>query len=141
MINAAFLRLSRSTALSFLFPAIICCSAAARKPYRYSETVRISTSSFQLKRNCTCLHCHLSLCVRKTTIWIPTRSDTIRAVQSLKMVRDLKFCIKVEEGLHYPCSENKGDDQLRGYREADLHLCFRPSILLVFPCSGSFSIF
>ena len=23
------------------------------------------------------------------------------------------------------CSENKGADQLRGYREADLHLCFR----------------
>ena len=25
---------------------------------------------------------------------------------------------------YYPCSENKGADQLRGYREADLHLCF-----------------
>ena len=24
----------------------------------------------------------------------------------------------------YPCSENKGADQLRGYREADLRLCF-----------------
>ena len=23
------------------------------------------------------------------------------------------------------CSENKGADQLRGYREADLRLCFR----------------
>ena len=23
------------------------------------------------------------------------------------------------------CSENKGADQLRGHREADLHLCFR----------------
>ena len=29
------------------------------------------------------------------------------------------------EGLYYLCSENKGADQLRGYREADLHLCFR----------------
>ena len=28
-------------------------------------------------------------------------------------------------GLYYLCSENKGADQLRGYREADLHLCFR----------------
>ena len=28
------------------------------------------------------------------------------------------------EGLYYPCSENKGADQLRGYREADLRLCF-----------------
>ena len=27
--------------------------------------------------------------------------------------------------LLYPYSENKGDDQLRGYREADLRLCFR----------------
>ena len=27
--------------------------------------------------------------------------------------------------LYYPGSENKGADQLRGYREADLRLCFR----------------
>ena len=26
--------------------------------------------------------------------------------------------------MYYPCSENKGADQLRGYREADLHLVF-----------------
>ena len=30
-----------------------------------------------------------------------------------------------EEGLYYLCSENKGADQLRGYREAYLRLCFR----------------
>ena len=41
------------------------------------------------------------------------------------MARGLKFWIKVEEGLYYPCSENKGADQLRGYSEADLRLCFR----------------
>ena len=29
------------------------------------------------------------------------------------------------EGLYYLCGENKGADQLRGYREADLRLCFR----------------
>ena len=29
------------------------------------------------------------------------------------------------EGLYYPCRENKGADQLRGYREADLSLSFR----------------
>ena len=29
------------------------------------------------------------------------------------------------EGLYYPYSENKGADQLRGQREADLRLCFR----------------
>ena len=28
------------------------------------------------------------------------------------------------EGLYYLCSENKGADQLRGCRAADLHLCF-----------------
>ena len=29
------------------------------------------------------------------------------------------------EGLYYLCCENKGADQLRGYPEADLRLCFR----------------
>ena len=29
------------------------------------------------------------------------------------------------EGLYYLSSENKGADQLRGHREADLRLCFR----------------
>ena len=29
--------------------------------------------------------------------------------------------------MYYPSSENKGADQLRGYREADLRLCFRLS--------------
>ena len=36
------------------------------------------------------------------------------------------------EGLFYLCSENKGADQLRGYREADLRLCFRICKKLVF---------
>ena len=35
------------------------------------------------------------------------------------------LCIYEVEGLYYPCSENKGADHLRGYREADLRLCFR----------------
>ena len=34
--------------------------------------------------------------------------------------------------MYYPCSENKDADQLRGYREADLRLCFRIGRLLVF---------
>ena len=42
--------------------------------------------------------------------------------------------------MYYPSSENKGADQLRRYREADLRLCFRPCRLLVFPCGGSNSI-
>ena len=50
------------------------------------------------------------------------------------MARGLKFWIRKVEGLYYPCSENKGADQLRGHREADqlrgdreadLRLCFR----------------
>ena len=58
-------------------------------------------------------------------MWFPNRSDTNRPVQAQKRARSLKFRIKVEEELYYPSSENKGADQLRGYREADLRLCFR----------------
>ena len=42
--------------------------------------------------------------------------------------------------MYYPCSENKDADQLRGYREADLRLCFRPCKLLVFSRTGSIMI-
>ena len=42
--------------------------------------------------------------------------------------------------MYYPCSENKDADQLRGYREADLRLCFRPCKWLVFSRTGSFHI-
>ena len=35
------------------------------------------------------------------------------------------------------CSENKGADQLRGYREADLRLCFRIGQIPVFSRCGS----
>ena len=66
-------------------------------------------------------------------MWFPNRSDTNRAVQVQKNARFLKFWIKVEEELYYPSSENKGADQLRGYQEADLRLCFRLCRLLVFP--------
>ena len=62
--------------------------------------------------------------MRKTTISVPTRSDTNRAVQSQNKARSLKFRIYEEEELYYPCSENKGADQLRSYCEADLCLCF-----------------
>ena len=40
--------------------------------------------------------------------------------------------------MYYPFSENKDADQLRGYREADLRLCFRPCKLLVFSRTGSY---
>ena len=39
--------------------------------------------------------------------------------------------------LYYPSSENKGADQLRGYRAADLRLCFRICRTLVFSRRGS----
>ena len=74
----------------------------------------------------------MSHLVGKPTMWFPNRSDTNRAVQAQKMARDWKFWIKKVEELYYPCSENKGADQLRGNREADLRLCFRICILLVF---------
>ena len=57
-------------------------------------------------------------------MWFPNRSDTNQAVQSHKQARRLKFRIYKEEEVYYPSSENKDADQLRGYREADLRLCF-----------------
>ena len=64
-------------------------------------------------------------------------SDSNRAVQPQKMARGLKFRIYVEEGLYYPYSENKGADQLRAHREADLRLCFRICKKPVFSERGS----
>ena len=43
--------------------------------------------------------------------------------------------------MYYPCSENKGADQLRGYREADLRLCFRIGKNPVFSRCGSNNTF
>ena len=70
--------------------------------------------------------------MRKQTFWFPTRSDENQAVKLQKMARGLKFRIKKEEGLYYLCSKNKGADQLRGDREADLRLCFCICKMLVF---------
>ena len=42
--------------------------------------------------------------------------------------------------MYYPCSENKGADQLRGYREAVLRLCFRICKNSVFSWRGSFKM-
>ena len=67
----------------------------------------------------------MSLVLRKPVFGFPTRSDTNQAVQPQKMARGLKFQISEVERLYYPCGENKGADQLRGYSEADLRLCFR----------------
>ena len=42
--------------------------------------------------------------------------------------------------LHYPCGENKGADQLRGYLEADPRLCFRINKKPVFSRRGSYDV-
>ena len=58
---------------------------------------------------------------------VPTRSDTNRAVQPQKIVRCWNFRIfgrRMIELSLYLCSENKGADQLCGYRTADQRLCF-----------------
>ena len=75
--------------------------------------------------------------MRKPTMWILIRSDTNQAVQLLEVARGLKFGIWKVEVLYYPSSENKGADQRRGYREADLRLCFRICKTLVFSCCRS----
>ena len=76
--------------------------------------------------------------MEKLTMLFPTRSDTNQPVLSQKRARVLKFWIQVEEESYYPSSENKGADQLGGYREADLRLCFGLCRLLVFPWGGSY---
>ena len=71
----------------------------------------------------------LSHPVRKPALWPPNRSDTNRVVQAQKMATKLstnwEFWIQEVEELCYPCSESKGADQPRGYREADPRPCPR----------------
>ena len=60
--------------------------------------------------------------MRKPKFLFPTWSDTNQAVQLQKMARCLKFRIKEVEGLNFPCSENKGADQLRGSASSFSHM-------------------
>ena len=72
-------------------------------------------------------------------MWFPNRSDTNPAVQAQKKARCWKFWIYKVEELYYLCSKNKGtDDQLRGYQDADLRLCFCIIMQIVFSRCGSF---
>ena len=64
----------------------------------------------------------MSRLMGKPAMWFLNRSNINRPVQSQKKARILKFCTQVGEELFYPSSKNKGADQLRGYREADLRL-------------------
>ena len=54
-------------------------------------------------------------------MWFPNRSSTNWAVTLQKAARSLKFWIEEEDGLYFQSGENKGPEQLHGYREADLH--------------------
>ena len=83
---------------------------------------------------------HMSCVMRKPAFWFPTLSDTDQAVQLQKMTRGLKFRIYEVEGLYYICNKNKGADQLRGYREADLRLCFCICKMLVSHDTAHFSL-
>ena len=83
----------------------------------------ISQVSYQMSNDS--LKIHMSRLVGKSSMWFQTRSDTNRPVQAKMMARDWKFWNKKVEELYYPCSENKGADQLHIYCEADLRLCFR----------------
>ena len=42
----------------------------------------------------------MSMCVRKPTVWVPTRSNTNRAVQSQKTIRGWKFFWNDQDGRH-----------------------------------------
>ena len=75
---------------------------------------------------------HMSQDARKPVFGFPTKFDTNLAVQPQKMLKGLKFRFWEVEGVYYTCSGNKGADQLRGYREADLRLCFHICKKLVF---------
>ena len=48
-------------------------------------------------------------------------SDVFNSLDEIYLV----FASKKQIYSIYPCSENKGADQLRSYCEADLRLCFR----------------
>ena len=50
---------------------------------------------------------YLSHLVGKSTMWFPNRSDTNQAAQSQRQARSLKFRIKQEEEVYYPCSVAK----------------------------------
>ena len=67
---------------------------------------------------------HMSRVTRKPTMWFPnTRSDTNQPVQSQKQARGLKCRMLEELELYYPCSENKGADQLPSYMYCEKLIC------------------
>ena len=79
----------------------------------------------------------LSLVVRKPVFGV---SDQVRGCTATEDSKRLEIRFLDVEGLYYPCSENKGADQLRSYCAADLRLCFRICKKPVFSQRGSFVI-
>ena len=73
---------------------------------------KIILSSKPPRGNFSLMPHQMSLVVRKPVFGV---SDTNQALQPQKMARGLKFLIKEVEESYYPCSENKGADQLRNY--------------------------
>ena len=65
-------------------------------------------------------------------MWFPNRSDTNQAVKSKLEISDLR-----RRGSVLSVKGKQRRDQLRGYREANLRLCFRLCKLLVFSRGGS----
>ena len=78
--------------------------------------------------------------MRKPVFRVSDQVDTNQAVQPQKIAIGLKFRIWKVGQLYYPYSENKVADQLRGYREADLRLCFLTCKKLVFSRRGSINV-
>ena len=88
---------------------------------QFYHKLKLTHTNFQEKwmkimRDITQLHelseqpTYMRLCVRNPTIWVSTRFDTNRVVQSQKKVTSLKFRICGKAQLYYPSSENKGSD-------------------------------
>ena len=84
----------------------------------------------------------MSLVVRKPVLGV---SDQVRHTPGCRATEDGKKLEISDLGRRgivlYPYSENKGADQLRGYRgyrEADLRLCFRMCKRPVFSRRGSY---
>ena len=93
-----------------------------------ASTGATSSAACNVSKCCTVYT--VSRLVGKPTMWLLNKSDTNRPVLSQKIAGDWIFWNKKVEELYYPCSENKGADQLRSYCEADLRLCFRICRLL-----------
>ena len=90
----------------------------------------------QLQKLAKCLNFHIEPRSEKTGLRGFRPGLTQTGLYSNR--RGLNFLIYVVDGLYYPYSQNKGADQLRGYREADLHLCFRICKKPVFSQRGSY---